>query len=322
MQSKKYKLVKLYPNSPKLDTIHSHPGGGDWLGTYIYDFNNNEFWQEIKEVKLEVSIGTKFQHHSTKDFVYTIHSVENETVKVVWDRDTTRYPVNQVNTFFEDGTWIIYKEKEFEILELTSCFNEGDILTNKGKDSWYGNHTENCTLNWLLGEGCKISKVKRLSDGVIFTIKDKVYNPCLHSNGSFTITGFCMDCNDIHILALGGNGGINITKIEHYKEPLFKDFLGNEVFEGDLYFFIIKSVFAYDPSPSRIQTYIAKKGETGGWSDHIYFKYSKDALEYIDQNKPIYSKKQIRDAVDYSSAISTTNGVFFDEFKFMQKLGL
>jgi hypothetical protein len=53
----KFRLIKEYPNSPKLGTVHTYieagACGGDWLGTYHYK-KFNEFWEEVKEVKPKI----------------------------------------------------------------------------------------------------------------------------------------------------------------------------------------------------------------------------------------------------------------------------
>lgn len=159
-----------------------------------------------------------------------------------------------------------------------------------------------------------IRKVKRLSDGVEFKIGDKVHNPKCSSQ-RFTIEEFYLDCNEEHLLC--GPGHINITKIEHYKESLFLDELGNEVFEGDSYYFVDR---LFRPICNT-----AEKGKFHGESkeDFTYFKYEKDAKQYIEDNKLRYSKKEILDAVRSSRFCSIPNiGNVLYEDRLEKELGL
>ena len=90
--------------------------------------NYLEFFEEIKEVKLDVPIGTKFKT-KVDSVVYTIISCNKEDVNIHFGGHcVVTLPLEIVNINFKDGTWVIYKEKEFEILELSYEDSFGKII--------------------------------------------------------------------------------------------------------------------------------------------------------------------------------------------------
>lgn len=80
-------------------------------------------------------------------------------------------------------------------------------------------------------------------------------------------------------------------EIKQYKEPLFKDFLGNEVMEGEEFYFVNPMFWDVEKGKA---LYGALKKEIA------HFKFKKDAENYKEQNKPIYSKKQVLDTLSKS----------------------
>jgi len=116
--------------------------------------------------------------------------------------------------------WKEVKEKEEDYYVITYIDNEG-FLYNRDHSNLYKRNDGNSYLYKLdlleKIDSIKINTIKRLSDGEIFEIGDKVIQPNCKTN-TFTIDGFILNCNDKHLLATGGNGGIDINKIEHVKE--------------------------------------------------------------------------------------------------------
>ena len=267
---KKYKLKRWYPSLPKDWEVGMEVGQGDrYDGLYSpcsgkysdvriitsHVEKNSDYWQEVKEIKLDVPIGTKFKIYP-KNFIYTIDSVgDGREVTIKYVNQTYTYSVEEVNERFKYGDWTIYKEKEYEIL-----------------------HTE---LN------DKILSIKRLSDNVIFQLGDKVTNPNCKSQ-TFVITEFYMDCNNEHLLC--GTGHINITKIEHYKEPILITEDGKELFIGDTYWTVHE-----EEGKLLVNKAVVNNG--------LYFinfkRFSTEELaqKYID-NKPLYSKQQYETLLD------------------------
>ena len=138
----------------------------------------------------------------------------------------------------------------------------------------------------------KIKTIKRLSDREIFSIGDKVE----HKKGAkFTI-------KDIRIyegnLQLTSGTGIvaSIGNIEHQKEPLFVTEDGVEIFEGDSYYFVTSHWRIFKELPAN---------KFSGKSTGIkYFSTKEAAKKYVDENKPRYSKKDIKNLIDNASTTS------------------
>lgn len=216
---KKFKLIKLYPSSPALGTevnysethqIYNNNGGNYYTELPKHQVENLlEFWQEIKEVNLEVPIGTKFVNRIGE--LFTIKKVEDDCALIQWNTPNymiSRIQIEQVNKYFKDGTWVIYKEKL----------------------------------------------------------------------------------------------------------PIFLDELGNEVFEGDIFYFVNHMFWDLEKGK-------ALYGDLRPGIKH--FKNKIEALEYIDENKPIFSKKQVEEALnwgkhEYYNSMNSTK--WYRVFK--EKLGL
>lgn len=130
--------------------------------------------------------------------------------------------INKYSEFWEE-----VEKENYEILEFTDI--TGNIIYYQNKNGDFlskGGHpfTLEKELAWTKQGRRKISKVKRRSDGEIFTIGDRVRIKKLQYDGSFIISKFYFDCNNGHLLCNGeksGNGHVNITKIEHCKNSLF-----------------------------------------------------------------------------------------------------
>ena len=122
----KYKLIKEFPNSPSLGTITEFPNGNSW----------NEYWELVKEEKLNIPLGTKFQPTNGMGTIYTVSEILGNRVVITWEKDSwsrsgkTDYTIENVNEYFKNGTWIEYKEPELK---------EGDVvvLVKRGIGSSY-----------------------------------------------------------------------------------------------------------------------------------------------------------------------------------------
>jgi hypothetical protein len=342
----RYKLVKLYPNSPPLGTevnysethkIYNNNGGNYYIELPKHQVENlPEFWQEIKEVKLEVPIGTKFKHLDSS-LIYTIDSLIDDEVKITWSYDSTKYPIGSVNTYFKEGTWIIYKEKSFEILEFKYS-DRIDTLRKNGKYAIVSSRTtileegvyyiESYLIAIRRGDDWKINKVKRLSDGVILKISDPV--TLKNANGDWSncfIKGFELkeDCIRVIIKDTNWDALYNLENVLLRKTPLFIDEIGNELFEGDKVFSVCHKYdwqIEDDRTVTKASKFVQDKyKEQAAWK---FFKYKEDRDKYVLENKPTYSKKQILDALKDNTSFSTSFGTFtfVAENRVKEKLGL
>lgn len=136
-----------------------------------------------------------------------------------------------------------WEKVEYKLISYT-VYDDTNLVTLRENGKYLANTSEvvcdniGATIeevrNFWREEDHKIYSVERLSDNKIFTIGDKVYQPNCKTN-YFTVTGFEMDVNNEHLLVLGGNGGIRLSKIEH-RNSLFITEDGVEIFEGDRFY--------------------------------------------------------------------------------------
>ena len=167
-------------------------------------------------------------------------------------------------------------EKDYEILSLIT--NNKTIL----------NTPFLCVDDLLKNQGCSIHSIKRLSDSEVFTIKDHA-RPKKCNPNAFTITGFTLDCNNKHMLALGGNGGISINKLKHIKKPLFKTFDNVDIYEGDDLFWLHKKT-------NSIGKWIWNNCNTNLNDDRwLFFSTKQAAQDYINSKKVLFTTE---DGVD------------------------
>ena len=191
-----------------------------------------------------------------------------------------------ITQYFVENTpefWELVKEKEWEIVSESKWV----------KSNLY-------FIGGITGSHKTINSVKRLSDEIIFSIGDKVINPKLKSNASFTITRFELDFEGEHMLALGGNGAVGIHKIEKYKEPILITEDGVELFEDDEYFnvFTVKTEPSFElfsvggpykaKPPYEDSLCTIKPGDSCK-----YFSTYKAAGDWIDLNKLQYSNSDL-----------------------------
>jgi len=225
----KYKLIKLYPNSPPLGTEVNYSETHQ-----IYNTNGGNYYTELPK-----------------------HQVEN------------------LPEFWEE-----VKEKEFEILELSYEDNFGKIIFKTVPEDKLHLYT-NC---------CKITKVKRLSDGEIFSLGDLIDGLSYNKR---VIIGFEIEDNSLKVLQEGGFS--KLQRIKHSVKPLFLDELGNEVFEGEKIYFVEIGEYLHKGCEivnSYKNNYVLD-------NDFKFFKNKADAEKFISDNKPTFSRKQVLDALEW-----------------------
>jgi len=175
--------------------------------------------------------------------------------------------------------WEKVVEKDYEILTILN--NNNDIfpyLTNKS------------CIEYLAKSGFKIHSVKRLSDGEIFTIGDKVeFNIHAYKHAIGIISGFVI-YNNTSISFVDNQLGYNsILKIigNKIKQPLFTTEDGVDIFDlhKDEYYFIRKDYLRLNLKKSTDYN----DGFVYEPEIEVYFKSKEKAEEYILMNKPMLS---------------------------------
>lgn len=271
---KQYKCIKTYPVAQENDIVEFHEG------TYPQYFNVQngkrytreeivnypDYWEEV--IELCVPIGTKFKHRRGNQ-IYFISKLEDNIVTVSWFKNrcnTLSYHVKNVNNWFKEGTWIEYKEPEYEI--LTWYF--GDMNITKDPDGTAREYF--------------IHSIKRTSDGEIFTIGDRV--KCKNTQNTQIITQFEIDLDSIRFRFNNGCGALlkyfpKPSDIQKVKKPLFitEDLI--QIYGGEECYSVDEEL--------NISKFIANSSQVY----NKYFAMEANAEEYIKLNKPMFSYMDI-----------------------------
>lgn len=207
---------------------------------------------------LDTEIMKKFKHKITGNIATETNSGKNFKVTEPKSFTVPKWIIEN------SKEWEEVVEKEYEIIQYYCKSTPSD----DGEQIHYSE---------------EIKTVLRLSDGEVFTLKDKVKDP---TGQTFTITRFYLDAYDNHLLAKdeAGRGHISITKIEKVKYPLFTTEDGVDIFKGDKYF-QISNEFKW----AECTTY----DESNFGEELIIFSTKEASEKYIEENKPQYSKKDM-----------------------------
>lgn len=211
-------------------------------------------------------------------------------------KDAKRYNKRDIENYPEFWEEII--EKDYEILMYRGKINTDIYFDNP-------EYFNRLNSDW------EIYHIKRLSDGIEFKIGDKVYNPKSRSQ-TFIIESFYLDCNNIHLLC--GKGHINITKIEHYKEPILITEDRVELYQYDNFYFV-DTMFNLGRGVLGANIHNPIKG-------YKHFSTKEAANKYIYENKPEFSRKQILEALDYAKYAEFSQGKWIIASKIKEKLKL
>ena len=162
-------------------------------------------------------------------------------------------------------------KKDYEILSLI----EGKFIYPCDK---YGEDFINQLFNTL---GVSIHSVKRLSDGEIFTIGDKVvgYNNSIAKIKTIDLVGK-ISLN----IGTDKHEGFSLKKLKQLKQPLFTTEDGVDIFEGDVYYKVVNESF---------QLLIMERASKGESLRSKVFSTKEKAEEYILYNKPCLSYNEV-----------------------------
>jgi hypothetical protein len=186
--------------------------------------------------------------------------------------------------------WQLVVEKDYEILsyqgkETSNIYN----ITNNGT---YNSASSQITVgNNLIPNYYNIYSVKRLSDGEIFTIGDKVnFNKkCKSSTYPINMLLEIKLINNIIYLENSKNIWSNeLDQCLKLIQPLFTTEDGVDIFENDedVYYIDLKNLKDVKLSSPTICS-------TSQKSDYIFYKSKEKAEKYIFMNKPCLSLKDV-----------------------------
>lgn len=187
--------------------------------------------------------------------------------------------------------WQLVME-EFEILEFSK----------RGVTVKFGDKFDNNLLNGYLESEHVIQKIRRLSDDQIFSIGDKCHlsngngnrNPILRfeiRNENWGLNKYRNKYRVVVFLETRCNqewGPLEFDVLVKSNEPLFVTEDGFEVFDKETVLYLVNP-------KSLVEVCITAKQ----WDKtRLIFKNISNAEKYIDENKPRYSKKQIKEAIE------------------------
>lgn len=283
----KYKLKKWYPSLPKdwevgmlvtkkdKNDIDYNP---DCVGYYYYKIlcieveNNPEFWEKV--VEKECTCGVFDCCSNLKN----CKILASKQPKVV--------------------------EKDYEILSFirtgSSNYDGTIFLLEDGSYSPSFKHSNLSLDHCLNSGGFNIYSVKRLSDGEIFTIGDKINlskseysfpkNDVLLEIKVFNNTiRFKMNFQEKH----NWDSSYTLDYIKKAKQPLFKTEDSVDIYEGDRYYVVAKK-YIYEStvdSEYEIQAFELEINNTSfkqyNWNNFWSFSAKDTAEEFILMNKPL-----------------------------------
>ena len=174
--------------------------------------------------------------------------------------------------------WEEVIEKDYEIL----------CIKHKKSKCFYRNSINLRNLNLY-----DIHSVKRLSDGEVFTVGDRINHYGEYAKNEFSTKTYTL--KEIYFIEenkltfyVGKSFNLGAISASKYKLPLFTTEDGVDIFEGDLYHAVTKK-------NNKILINLNAEKEAPNfppiWSmkDFICFSYRKKAQEYIDNHEILFS---------------------------------
>ena len=201
------------------------------------------------------------------------------------------YP-NEFPEFWEEVI-----EKNYEILSFisisTNSIGKPSTKLPNGKHIWKDDEIYNETpeSQYLNNTDYTIYSVKRLSDGKIFTIGDRV----THSewdNNIGEISYMKINPNNssaIYVSQKNNYWGQNLEKLTHSKKSLFITEDGIEIFEGDKYCYFRFHSWTCDMATANEKFYSQDKSS----KNSLYFSTQEHAEKFILMNKPCLSINEV-----------------------------
>ena len=303
---KTYRLIKKYPNSPKIGTLAKIEGFANSAypyktscGHYCYSENQienyPEFWEEVIE---EYPIGTKI-HNSQTNTIYT-KQVDG------WYKpaEKTAYTDEMIGSYKHLtvlGKHEKVVEKDYEILSYVQIIS--NRVYKKDKDGIFiSDNMWSLSIPLESHSNIKIHSVKRLSDGEVFTIGDKI-NTIVDKNYQKEILKINIGMSNLkdfknQIVFETKVGYVILYIAKKAKTPLFTTEDGVDIYEGDKFYWLDKGLNINNSG------YSTDKG-----FPHItlYFSTKEKAEEYIIMNKPVLSLNDIKETILNVPSIRISN---------------
>jgi len=225
--------------------------------------------------------------------IYNVQYLKNNNLKV-YHKELLDNSTSINNIFYVPATKEEYDaqfvKKDYEILSFKSKF--GNEIYTKNEDSLFTNgNIKPSTIEEMLdiNKTNIIYSVKRLYDGEIFTIGDKVM---YENSGDIFIINYFTFYDKKQTKIVAGNSiatdpdnsdwSIINTLIKYKKQPLFKTEDGVDIYENDEYYCTNHQYNLYGPFKGVLKFNVSKT-----------FSTKKGAEAYIIMNKPCLSYKEL-----------------------------
>ena len=217
---------------------------------------------------------------------------------------------NQIAVFIVESStflefWEEVIEKDYEILSFIGINTiKGTLFTKEQCGHEFEEYLKNSHKTLVT-----IHSVKRLSDGEIFTIGDRISfisnNPC---SEIANIESFYVKNDYLMTQTVSSNIGNYLSTIQKVKQPLFKTEDGVDIFEGDAYHAVNTTFFnkygsqkAFDKKSPDLIPFWQSNG-----SVCKYFSIKEKAEEYILMNKPCLSVNDLTTLICITNVYKTT----------------
>lgn len=295
-----YKLVKKYPSLPKDWEIGMEIGLGDrnygyspCSGKYtdckkLNNFeveNYPEFWQEVIQKIIVIDTYNNSYYHKQPNGKFRYYGTTNQEKPV----DSIEYTINDCE--IGKKRYVFKNEivqKDYEILELSFKRSERpEIRSVVGYSDGYIQALLKCENN--------IHSIKRLSDGEIFTIGDKINFGSLRREKPDFISSFVINKSGAMYVYTNPATSEDLYYIRHEKPPLFKteDCVDIHVNQYSYGVHISTMEFTGD----YIWRYKEHFSNSSLSKDVKYFSTEEKAKDYILMNKPVLSLNDVRNAM-------------------------
>lgn len=215
--------------------------------------------------------------------------------------------VEPSNEYWEE---IVEIKKDYEILKFHYSLNRIYNVLEDGNLLWdipeyKGIKTNPSACHWTEAtkKGYQIYSVKRLSDGEIFSIGDKCNNDIIKKFKLF-------DNNTrIYVVSENRTWGLNINELIKDKQPLFITEDGISIFNGDWFLRLNPISFKITPvKTTALSSNLCLNGE-------LAFSTKEAAKNYILENKPCLSLKDVKDCYNYAPKGSPLYDNLIDNLK-------
>lgn len=145
---------------------------------------------------------------------------------------------------------------------------------------------------YIYNDNWDIHSVKRLSDGEVFTVGDRIDGVTVENREikSITINNQKYHDGDGIKLNFSPHAWVWLKNAQKSKSPLFTTHDGVDIYEGDYYYYVYEFKLTGKCKAFNV-SYVGKD------KNKTYFSTKEKAEQWIEENKPQYSKKEVEDMI-------------------------